>query len=423
MSYPIYPPGPPGPTRPPGYAPNYQPGLTDAAGIPNPEVMARLRAQQAAAQQAAEPMRPPVPADRWYTAEHAWVAIDGMSAAVGITGYAVELLGTVHEMLDVSLPAIGTTVTAGELCGEIVSASLALDLVSPVDGQVAEVNEELDNGIPRLVATRPDIWMFRVRMTADADGEVALPSDLLSAADYDAMIRHRRRMAAAGDFESDVGRELESRSTAREAAIRQQRLREEREHIRRAAAEERAREEQEAARTRHARVTGEVERNAAQLLEYLRRKGIPPRDAFWTNWPISVDGPARELVMGWEVTSVLTRREAGRWVGGISYPVRYDGNPEDAKQWQRTGEKVQIRGVGLLPDGVLYVFDTGGREMERPPRNITGRLVTSPELWNTAQVAEGGPVIDSAKPDADVLVSFWHNKIVQFAARVAEFEQ
>jgi len=38
-------------------------------------------------------------------------------------------------------------------------------------------------------------------------------------------------------------------------------------------------------------------------------------------------------------------------------------------------------------------------------------------------VAEGGPVIDSAKPDTDVLMSFWHNKIVQFAARVTEFEQ
>ena len=127
--------------------------------------------------------------------------------------------------------------------------------------------------------------------------------------------------------------------------------------------------------------------------------------------------------MGWEVASVLTRREVGRWVGGISYPVRYDGNPEDTREWRRTGEKVRIRGVGLLPDGVLYVFDSGEAEVQRPPRNITGRLVSSAELWHPAPVVEGAPIIDSAEPDIDLLLSFWHGTLVQFAAQVTEREQ
>src|SRR5690606_25600667 len=54
-----------------------------------------------------------------YTAEHEWVQDKGAGVVrVGITAYAAEALG---DVVYVSLPAQGDTVTGGESCGEIES--------------------------------------------------------------------------------------------------------------------------------------------------------------------------------------------------------------------------------------------------------------------------------------------------------------
>jgi len=52
-----------------------------------------------------------VPAELLYTQEHEWVAIAGETATIGITDYATQQLG---DVVYVSLPHVGTTVTAGE---------------------------------------------------------------------------------------------------------------------------------------------------------------------------------------------------------------------------------------------------------------------------------------------------------------------
>ena len=64
------------------------------------------------------------------------------------------------------------------------------DLYSPVDGEVTEINEELD-GDPGLVNAEPygAGWMFRVRVSAGADGEAALPPGLLTAAEYEELTK------------------------------------------------------------------------------------------------------------------------------------------------------------------------------------------------------------------------------------------
>jgi glycine cleavage system H protein len=118
-----------------------------------------------------------VPAELRYTPEHEWVAVNGNLATVGITKYAAEQLG---DVVYVSLPSLGASVTAGEPCGEVESVKSVSDLYSPVDGAVAEVNGDLESD-PALVNADPyDTWLFRVELR---DG--ALPADLLSADDYD----------------------------------------------------------------------------------------------------------------------------------------------------------------------------------------------------------------------------------------------
>lgn len=122
-----------------------------------------------------------VPLDLHYTAEHEWVRVGEGTATIGITEYAAQSLG---DVVFVSLPNVGDAVTAGEPCGEVESTKSVSDLYSPVDGEVTEVNEELD-GSPELVNSDPytDGWMFRVKVT-----EGKLPADLLNAAAYEALI-------------------------------------------------------------------------------------------------------------------------------------------------------------------------------------------------------------------------------------------
>ena len=93
-------------------------------------------------------------------------------------------------MVYVSLPAPGTDVTAGEPCGEVESVKSVSDLYSPVDGEVTEVNAELE-GDPSLVNAEPYAagWLFRVRVPQDSDGQPALPPDLLSPAEYEELTK------------------------------------------------------------------------------------------------------------------------------------------------------------------------------------------------------------------------------------------
>jgi glycine cleavage system H protein len=122
-----------------------------------------------------------VPEELRYTAEHEWVAVDGSVASVGITEHAAEALG---DVVYVSPPAVGAAVTAGEPCGEIESTKSVSDLYSPVDGEVTEVNAEVEED-PGQVNTDPygAGWIFKVRISGDA------PADLLSAEEYTALIK------------------------------------------------------------------------------------------------------------------------------------------------------------------------------------------------------------------------------------------
>jgi glycine cleavage system H protein len=124
-----------------------------------------------------------VPDELQYTAEHEWVAISGSSATVGITDHAQRALG---DVVFVSVPAAGTKVTAGEPCGEVESTKSVSDLYSPVEGQVTEVNQEVDDD-PGLVNSDPygAGWLFKVQLS----GQDEPVPGLLSATQYEALIQ------------------------------------------------------------------------------------------------------------------------------------------------------------------------------------------------------------------------------------------
>jgi glycine cleavage system H protein len=124
-----------------------------------------------------------VPDQLRYTPEHEWIAIEGDTATIGITDYATQALG---DVVYVSLPAVGAAVTAGDPCGEVESTKSVSDLYSPVDGEVTEVNEEL-NDDPGLINAEPFGvgWMFRVKIAGSGE-----PAGLLSPADYEELTKN-----------------------------------------------------------------------------------------------------------------------------------------------------------------------------------------------------------------------------------------
>jgi len=113
-----------------------------------------------------------------YTADHEWVEeLDGGTVRVGITAFAQNALG---DVVYVSLPAVGDSLTSGETCGEVESTKSVSDLYAPLTGEVTGVNAALD-GAPELVNSAPytEGWMYELR-PADADAV----SGLLDAAAY-----------------------------------------------------------------------------------------------------------------------------------------------------------------------------------------------------------------------------------------------
>jgi glycine cleavage system H protein len=115
-----------------------------------------------------------IPADLRYSQDHLWARRDAGTgrARVGITDFAQQSLG---DVVDVTLPRLGDTVTAGQACGDIESTKSVNDLVAPVSGTVRARNDDL--------ATSPDLvnadpygrgWMFDIDADPSAlDGQLA----------------------------------------------------------------------------------------------------------------------------------------------------------------------------------------------------------------------------------------------------------
>jgi glycine cleavage system H protein len=118
-----------------------------------------------------------IPEDLKYTKDHEWVRDEGGDLRVGVTDYAQDALG---DIVFVTLPDTGSTVTAGQACGEIESTKSVSDVYAPVSGTVVERNEALDSS-PELINSDPygDGWMLVIR-----PGEGAAAEGLLDASAY-----------------------------------------------------------------------------------------------------------------------------------------------------------------------------------------------------------------------------------------------
>ena len=122
------------------------------------------------------------PDDLRYTAEHEWVRPSaGGSLRVGITDYAQDALG---DIVFVSLPTVGTAVTAGQPLGEVESTKSVSDVYAPVAGTVSARNESLDSQ-PELINSDPygEGWIVEIEVA-----DPAVVDTLLDAEGYRALL-------------------------------------------------------------------------------------------------------------------------------------------------------------------------------------------------------------------------------------------
>ena len=117
------------------------------------------------------------PDDLLYHAEHDWARIDGDEAVLGVTWFAQDALG---ELVHYEAPDVGATVTKDASYGEVESVKAVSDLISPLSGEVLEVNQKVVDA-PETVNEDPygDGWLIRVRMTSPDE-----QAQLLSVDDY-----------------------------------------------------------------------------------------------------------------------------------------------------------------------------------------------------------------------------------------------
>jgi len=122
-----------------------------------------------------------VPDQLKYTPEHEWVRVEGDQIVVGVTDFAQGELG---DVVFIEIETEGETLAKGDTFGTIEEVKTVSDLYMPVDGEVLEVNQALEDE-PELVNSAPyeGGWMIKARMTDPTQLE-----ELLSASDYKALI-------------------------------------------------------------------------------------------------------------------------------------------------------------------------------------------------------------------------------------------
>jgi glycine cleavage system H protein len=115
------------------------------------------------------------PEELLYNAEHDWARIEDGEAVLGITWFAADSLG---ELVHFEAPEPGAPVEKGRSYGEVESVKAVSDLISPLSGEVLEVNDRV-TGAPETVNEDPygEGWLIRIRLTDPSERDTLLDVD------------------------------------------------------------------------------------------------------------------------------------------------------------------------------------------------------------------------------------------------------
>lgn len=98
-----------------------------------------------------------------YLESHEW--FDATKGTVGISDYAQSEMG---DIVFVELPEVGDAVTADKSCATVESVKAVFDIISPVTGEVVEVNEELGDSPEKINENAFGSWFFKVKVEGES---------------------------------------------------------------------------------------------------------------------------------------------------------------------------------------------------------------------------------------------------------------
>ena len=108
-----------------------------------------------------------MPEELYYEENHYWVKEDGDLLVMGMDDFAQKLAGNI---VFVQLPEPGKALEAGKRFAKVESGKWLGKVNAPVDGELADVNEELEEN-PGLI--NEDCygkgWMYKIRPANNAD--------------------------------------------------------------------------------------------------------------------------------------------------------------------------------------------------------------------------------------------------------------
>ncbi len=96
-----------------------------------------------------------------YSAEHEWAKVEGDIVIIGITDHAQNAL---HEITFVEISEVGTVLKANDECGLVESMKASSDIITPIGGEIIEVNTELEDAPETINEDCYDKgWMFKIK--------------------------------------------------------------------------------------------------------------------------------------------------------------------------------------------------------------------------------------------------------------------
>jgi glycine cleavage system H protein len=119
------------------------------------------------------------PDELTYHPQHDWARIEDDEAVLGITWYAQDALG---ELVHFEPPEVGASIAKDGAYGEVESVKAVSDVVSPLSGEVLEVNQAVVDG-PETVNEDPygDGWLIKIRLSDASEADSLMDVDAYKA--------------------------------------------------------------------------------------------------------------------------------------------------------------------------------------------------------------------------------------------------
>ncbi len=110
----------------------------------------------------------------FYTKDHEWIKVEGEYGFVGLSDYAQSHLG---DIVYVELPEVGDSFGQFDAFGSVESVKTAADVNMPVGGEVAEVNEALNDDPALLNSDAYANWIIKIKIADSAELDNLMDAD------------------------------------------------------------------------------------------------------------------------------------------------------------------------------------------------------------------------------------------------------